>query len=245
MDIKGVIYCMFEQSGVFRDAFRKLGYTALDFDIDNQFGKTDMQLDLFDQIESAYNGHPSMFDDILSDDLVLAFFPCIHFSAMSQVNILWDTRNYRNMSDRTRADRILAKIRDREFYLSLMIRLFVICIENDIRLIVENPYSPVGYLFYGQTFPWQPTFIDWNRNLSGDAFRKPTAYWFINCEPTDVPRMEVKYPVQHVLRAKPSTHAGLCSLERSFITPEYAHNFIVSRILGKKETYSQLNLFES
>ena len=35
-------HCFFEQSGVFRDEFNKLGIPAKDYDIDNQFGKTDI-----------------------------------------------------------------------------------------------------------------------------------------------------------------------------------------------------------
>ena len=29
-----------------------------------------------------------------------------------------------------------------------------------------------------------PTMVDNNRMLRGDYYVKPTAYWFINCEPT-------------------------------------------------------------
>jgi hypothetical protein len=47
---------MFEQSAVFRDEFRKIGYEAYCYDIQNNFGKTDFQIDLFAEIERAYGG---------------------------------------------------------------------------------------------------------------------------------------------------------------------------------------------
>lgn len=50
MEIRGKVYLMFEQSAVFRDEFRKLGYEAYCFDIQNNFGQTDYQIDLFAEI---------------------------------------------------------------------------------------------------------------------------------------------------------------------------------------------------
>lgn len=46
-------HCFFEQSGTFRDAFRQLNIPALDYDIQNEFGKTDVEVDLFEEIEFA------------------------------------------------------------------------------------------------------------------------------------------------------------------------------------------------
>lgn len=75
------VYCLFEQSGAFKNAFKRLGIDAVDYDIENQFGETDVQIDLFEEIRNAYNNQPSIFDFITSDDLIMAFFPCIRFSA--------------------------------------------------------------------------------------------------------------------------------------------------------------------
>lgn len=73
---------MFEQSGTFKNEFRKLGYDAFDYDIQNNFGQTDFQIDLFKEIENAYDRIESVFDNITKDDLIMAFFPCIYFEAM-------------------------------------------------------------------------------------------------------------------------------------------------------------------
>ena len=64
MEITGKVHCFFEQSGTFKNEFRKLGYEAFDYDIQNNFGETDNVVDLFAEIESAYDGKPSLFDNI-------------------------------------------------------------------------------------------------------------------------------------------------------------------------------------
>ena len=56
MEIKGMVHCMFEQSGTFKREFVKLGIPAVDYDIQNNFGETDNTVDLFSEIESAYRG---------------------------------------------------------------------------------------------------------------------------------------------------------------------------------------------
>ena len=48
------IHCLFEQSGTFKNEFKKLGYKAKDYDILNDFGETDNIIDLFKEIENAY-----------------------------------------------------------------------------------------------------------------------------------------------------------------------------------------------
>lgn len=56
MEISGKVHCFFEQSGTFKNEFRKLGYEAFDYDIQNNFGETDNVVDLFAEIENAYGG---------------------------------------------------------------------------------------------------------------------------------------------------------------------------------------------
>jgi hypothetical protein len=56
MEINGSIHCLFEQSGTFKNEFIKLGYNAYDYDIQNNFGQTDYQIDLFSEIEKSWGG---------------------------------------------------------------------------------------------------------------------------------------------------------------------------------------------
>ena len=42
---------------------------------------------------------------------------------------------------------------------------------------------------------------------------------------------------------KKAPKAGMCSEERSMISPDYARNFICDFIIGKEQVGTQLNLF--
>ena len=110
-------------------------------------------------------------------------------------------------------------------------------------MIVENPYSGQHYLILSQNFVTPPTFIDHNRRLRGDYFKKPTAYWFVNCEPTTGHSYTKPKETKTVFTAKGASHAGLCSEERSLISPDYARNFICDFVLGKEQQNSELTLF--
>lgn len=56
MTINVKVHCFFEQSGTFKNEFKKLGIDAVDVDIQNNFGQTDHVVDLFAEIETAYGG---------------------------------------------------------------------------------------------------------------------------------------------------------------------------------------------
>lgn len=43
-------HCLFEQSGTFKNEFKKLGIEAYDYDILNDYGQTDHIIDLFAEI---------------------------------------------------------------------------------------------------------------------------------------------------------------------------------------------------
>ena len=49
------VHCFFEQSGTFKNEFIKMGIPAEDYDIQNNFGQTDHVIDLFGEIDRAYN----------------------------------------------------------------------------------------------------------------------------------------------------------------------------------------------
>lgn len=51
-----IIHCLFEQSGTFKKEFQKLGYKAYDYDIQNDFKETDFVIDLFSEINAAFQG---------------------------------------------------------------------------------------------------------------------------------------------------------------------------------------------
>lgn len=241
MEIKGKVHCFFEQSGTFKTEFKKLGFEAYDYDIQNNFGETDYIIDLFTEIDAGYANSPCIFDRITSDDLIMAFFPCIYFNATSQIAFSYNNMNYKNLTLREKTDAILERSSKREQYYSLLVKMVSLTQERDLRMIIENPWAEQTYLKSNFVLP--PTFVDWNRMLRGDYKVKPTAYWFINCEPTNgFTHQFDKVKINHNI-SKKSPIAGICSEERSMISPDYARNFICDLVIGKAQRHTQLSLF--
>lgn len=241
MEIKGKVWCFFEQSGTFKNEFKKLGYEAVDLDIQNNFGETDYQIDLFAEIEKAYNGAESIFDNISSEYLIMAFFPCIYFSALSQMAFSFGCRNYRNLSIMEKADKIIERSHNRERFFRLCVNMIAVSLSRGLRLIMENPWNEQTFLKANFVAP--PTFVDKNRTLRGDYFVKPTAYWFLGCNPTNGKSIQLNKKSKNVLNCKKGKEPGICSEERSMISPDYARNFICDFIIGKQQDISQLTLF--
>lgn len=242
MEITGKVHCFFEQSGTFKNEFIKMGIPAEDYDIQNNFGETDHVCDLFAEIERAYSGGGhTVFDDITGDDLIMAFFPCIYFCATSQMSFFWTCINYRNKTTKEASDEILARSTNREYFFRVAVKMLAVAKERGLRLIMENPWSEQTFLKANFVAP--PTIVDKNRMLRGDYYIKPTAYWFINAEPTNGFTWQNDKEKKTIMDAKGASRAGLCSEESSMISPDYARNFICDNILGKAQKYTQLSLF--
>ena len=243
MEIKGTVHCFFEQSGTFKNEFIKLGIPANDYDIQNNFGETDHVIDLFAEIENAYGGGQSVFDSISCDDLIIAFFPCIYFCANNAMWFNGKSIEYkqREFNDVQMIEFVLERSKERERFYELLLKLFLVCSRNNLRLIVENPYVQPHYL--RNNFPFEPKIIDNNRRLRGDYFTKPTQYWFYNCEPTYLITESIQKEKKRVQLISGS-NGGLCNETRSMITKDYARNFICDFILGKVQIGTQLKMFE-
>lgn len=52
-------WCLFEQSGTFKNAFKEFGFEAYDCDILDDFKQTNFKVDLFDEILKTHN---ALFD---------------------------------------------------------------------------------------------------------------------------------------------------------------------------------------
>lgn len=242
MQITGKVHCLFEQSGTFKNEFKKLGFEAFDYDIQNNFGETDYVIDLFAEIDNAYLGEVSVFDTMSCEDLIIAFYPCIYFSCMSQMSMSWTAKNYRNLSGRQATEKILERAHNREIFFARLVKMLQVVRERGLRLILENPYSLQTFLKSGFVQP--PSIVDTDRTRRGDYFVKPTAYWFINCEPTHGFTPTTPKFRKNIMSANPSKEAGLCSEERSMISSEYAKNFICDFVLGMEQPSTQKTLFD-
>jgi hypothetical protein len=276
MEINGKVHCFFEQSGTFKNEFIKLGIPAEDYDIQNNFGETDNVVDLFKAIEDAYDGRPSLFDKVGGEDLIMAFFPCIKFcSVMEQMQ----HEDFYDASQRKRKDygtqeyfiqkwkTLRNQSQERFYFYDVALKFAAICQIKGLRMIMENPWHPTN--FTNHFWFLRTSVIDNDRTRRGDYFRKPTAYWFVNCKPTygetyqPTPKNMVRTitagsggcKTKKKMRQKMdkgeldkkyldhASQKGVCDEERSMISPDYARNFICDFILGKEQEGTQLSIF--
>ena len=126
MEIKGKVHCFFEQSGTFKNEFIKLGIPAEDYDIQNNFGQTDHVVDLFENIQNAYEGGASVFDNITKDDLIVAFFPCIYFSCLSSLWFGLDHHDYKNWDLKRKFDYMLDRSQKRTAFFETLYKFVFI-----------------------------------------------------------------------------------------------------------------------
>lgn len=243
------VHCLFEQSGTFKNEFIKLGIPAEDYDIQNNFNQTDHVIDLFAEIEKAYERRTqnaevcSIFDTMSSSDIVFAFFPCIYFTgSVNPCYFTLENTNYKNLSTVEKFEKILEREENRHNFYRLLYKLCAVCIISKIKLVIENPYSSLHYLH--NNFLKEPSVIDSNRQLRGDYFKKPTGFWFFNFEPTYGESFQKPKKTMTVWSAARGKEAGICSEERSLISPDYARNFICDFILGKQQKCIAQQQFE-
>ncbi len=225
-------HCFFEQSGTFKNEFKKLGYEAYDYDILNEFNETDFQMDLFNEIEKAYENKESIFDDITSKDMIFAFFPCTRFENQIQLCFRGTMKSLANWSYEQKLEYDLKLHKELSHLYELVTKLAIVCLRKKIPLIIENPYSTTHYLVKYWAIPY--TILDTDRSLKGDYYKKPTQYWFINCEPRNniifEPLLLVKKK-RIVARVKDGGTNN--TAERSMIHPQYANRFIREFILDE------------
>lgn len=112
-------------------------------------------------------------------------------------------------------------------------KLFIICIDRGLKLIMENPYSEEHFLRRYWCYP--ATIIDRDRRENGDYFAKPTQFWFLNCEPKDnlifepldYHGLDTKDAIRMMKKEDwKKTGAKTVKEARSMIHPSYANRFI-------------------
>lgn len=239
-------HCLFEQSGTFKNEFKKLGVDAYDYDILNDFGQTDFVVDLYDEIERAYGGGTSIFDNISTDDVIMAFFPCVRFENQILLFFRGQAIQFKNYTMEQKIKYDMKLIVELERNYMLVCKMFIVCMDRGLKLIMENPYSEEHFLRRYWCYP--ATIIDKDRRENGDYFKKPTQYWFLNLEPKYNMIFE---PVEyHGIKGTGAgsdewqrktkkdlevTGAKNVRVARSMIHPDYANRFIRQYILDGKE----------
>lgn len=244
------VHCLFEQSGTFKNEFIKLGIPAEDYDIQNNFNQTDHVIDLFAEIEKAYERRTqnaevcSIFDTMSSNDLIIAFFPCIHFCDAKTMLFKGVHIAQKNWTLEQIMQKNIENAKTRELFFERLMQLVYICSNDNLKLVIENPWNTSRETYLQCNFI-PPTIIDTNRSLRGDYFVKPTAYWFINLEHTNGQSIQRDKEIKIVYKQRDKKQVtGLCSEERSLISPDYARNFICDFILGKQQKCIAQQQFE-
>lgn len=172
----------------------------------------------------------------------MAFFPCIYFTGSTNpCYYTLENTNYRKLSLSEKFAKIIERSKNRQFFYELLYKMIGVCLLKGISLIIENPYSATHYL--SNNFLKHPDVIDKDRTMRGDYFKKPTGYWFFNCKPTFGYSFQKDKQQKRVWDCKGASKQGLCSEERSLISPDYARNFICDFILGKQQDTTIPTLF--
>ena len=218
------IHCLFEQSGTFKNEFKKLDYIAYDYDILNNFNETDYIIDLFIEINKSYENKESIFDNIKQKDLIIAFFPCTRFSRRMIFNFIRSGAGNKKFNDIEKLEQNIRYFDEMNYLYSLISKLVIICLRKNLKIIIENPYHKDHIL--QQFWHIKPKIIDMDRTKRGDNFKKPTQYWFINCEPKNNFVNEAYYVANRKNIDK--THN---KIERSLINKNYAERFIKEFII--------------
>lgn len=229
-----VVHCLFEQSGTFKNEFKKLGYEAYDYDIQNEFGETDKVLDLFNEIEGGYNGKPSIFDNIAKDDLILAFFPCTRFEAKVPLLFRGQATQQKDWTDEQKLEYSIKLQEELSDLYVLLCKLVIVVIRKGLNMVIENPYTQPHYL----TTYWclQPAIIDKDRTKNGDYYKKSTQYWFINFKPKHNLVFEpLEYVEPRNIEKVTGENGKSRQTQRSMIHPQYASRFIRQYLIDESE----------
>lgn len=236
------VHCLFEQSGTFKRAFQQLNIPAKDYDIQNEFGETDVVCDLFYEIDKEWFNCDNIFRRMSEGELVFAFFPCIYFNEHNEMYFCGTSYNLRSLTPAEKLRAIIERSEKRQHYYKKVLQLMTICEVRRLKLVIENPYNAHHYWRFN--FPNYPKVIDMNRTLRGDYFKKPTQYIFVGFEPGNGQSLAKVHKMKFIQDCSSSRVAGMYSAERSMISPEYAHNFICDFILNEPSGNNVPTLFD-
>ena len=109
-----------------------------------------------------------------------------------------------------------------------------IVFERKLRMVIENPYNHASYL----TMFWciKPAIIDTDRTKNGDAYKKPTQYFFLNFKPKQNLVFEpLDYVQQKWVKWTHVENGKTRQQLRSEIHPQYANRFIRQYLIDEEK----------
>lgn len=218
---------LFEQSGTFKNVLKDKGYIAYDYDILNDYGQTDFQIDLFQEIENEYSnimtggGTKTIFSEMTKEeDFIIAFFPCTHFCDANELQYRLWIGGKKVDFDKRAVERLIARNKERARYFELYLKFTFICQYKGIKTIIENPASSGNKNYLVQFSPIPVGYHEADRSVWGDYFKKPTNFFSINFEMQE--EFTMYTPVDKRIVVYKDTSG--CR-ERSEISSLYAENF--------------------
>lgn len=167
-----------------------------------------------------------------SDDVILVFFPCVRFESQISMAFRGEANQQKKWSDERKLEYSMQLHDELHLFYQRLSQLVVICLRNGLKAIIENPYTQPHYLSYYWCI--KPSLIDKDRTLRGDFFKKPTQFFFINCEPKNnilFEAMVVQDNVKNIENAHMIKNGNNRQVNRSMISKEYANRFIREYIL--------------
>ena len=148
----------------------------------------------------------------------------------------------RNWTYKQKMENCMKLLTETKHNYDLVNKLFILCMDRNLKLVMENPYSEEHFLRRYWCYP--PSIIDRDRRESGDYFAKPTQYWFLNCEPKDnlifepitYNQIGTKSSIENLNKTdSEKTGAPNKKVARSMIHPDYANRFIRTHLIDLKE----------
>jgi len=170
----------------------------------------------------------------------MAFFPCVRFENQIMLSFRGQSHGMEQWTYRQKMVHDMELLNELKRNYDLVNKLFIVCIDKGIRLIMENPYSEEHFL--RRYWCYLPKVIDRDRRNNGDWMKKPTQYWFLNCEPLNQLVFEpisVTHGTSDMVRTMSREDAdkmgaSTVKVARSMIHPQYASRFIRQYILPEE-----------
>lgn len=185
----------------------------------------------------------------------MAFFPCIRFENQVMLAFRGQAKQFKNWSMKQKMLYDMKLLKEVKQNYDIVNKMFILCMDRGLKLIMENPYSEEHFLRRYWCYP--ASVIDKDRRDNGDYYAKPTQYWFLNCEPknnflTDAVQYNALGEKDAIRRLNSSMYPKEWgkinqTKARSMIHPQYANRFIRMYLLDGQETeqveqYGQMKL---
>ena len=186
-------------------------------------------------------GGVSVFDRITKDDVIIAFFPCIRFENQILLSFRGQLHGMEKWTYRQKMENCIRLMGELKENYDLVNKLFIVCIDKGLKLVVENPFSEEHFLRRYWCYP--PAIIDKDRRQNGDAMKKPTQYWFLNFNPQNnlvfepIKMMDGLKDSVRMMTGEYAKKIGAKTIKesRSKIQPEYANRFIRQYIIEENK----------